>query len=285
LRKTFDTIILEGGSLRCSFTAGILDVLLDSGFPEFENYYGVSSGSMAMSYFIAKQRKNFVKVSRALVEDSHFLSYTNTFSAQGLMNLDFLEKYVRETFPFDEEAADLNSEGKNVRIITTDKLTGKPYYLRPSGEKWINYMLASGTLPFITKGKTMVDGTWMFDGGYSDPIPVREAIKQGSKNILVIRTRPSEIKIDKSYTSLMAEYWNYDNEAISDLFHNSYKIYNDCVDFLSKDKPDGVDWHVLAPAKDLRCDGYYLYKEDVDSDYRMGLEVGLDFINSWKKGE
>ena len=283
MRKTFDTIILEGGSLKCSFTAGILDVLLDSGFPEFENYYGVSSGSMAMSYFIAKQRKNFVKVSRSLVEDSHFLSYTNTFSAQGLMDLDFLEKYVRETFPFDEEAADFNSVGKNVRIVTTDKMTGKPYYLQPKGESWIKFMMASGTLPFITKGKTMVEGTWMFDGGYSDPIPVREAIRQGAKNILVIRTRPAQIKIDKSYISLMAEYWNYDNEAISDLFHNSYKIYNDCVDFLSKEKPEGVDWHVLAPSVDLRCDGYYLYKEDVDSDYRTGLEVGLDFISEWKK--
>jgi predicted patatin/cPLA2 family phospholipase len=276
LRKTFDTIILEGGSLKCSFTAGILDVLLDTGFPEFENYYGVSSGSMAMSYFIAKQRKNFVKVTRALVEDSDFLSYTNTFSAQGMMDLDFLEKYVRDTFPFDEQAADANSEGKNIRIITTDKLTGKPYYLRPKGETWIKFMMASGTLPFITKGKTMVDGTW---------IPVREAIKQGSKNILVIRTRPADIKIDKSYISLMAEYWNYDNEAISDLFHNSYKIYNDCVDFLKGDKPKGVNWHVLAPDVDLKCDGYYLYKEDVDSDYRTGLEVGMDFIQEWKKAK
>lgn len=34
--------------------------------------------------------------------------------------------------------------------------------------------------------------------------------------------------------------------------------------------------------QDLRSDGYYLYKEDIDADYRLGLEVGLDFIHHLK---
>ena len=46
-----------------------------------------------------------------------------------LMNLEFLEKYVATTFPFDEKAADKYSAGKNVRIIiTTDYTTGEPNY-------------------------------------------------------------------------------------------------------------------------------------------------------------
>ncbi len=280
--KSFDTLILEGGSLKCTFSAGILDVLLANEFTDFKNYYGVSSGSMAMSYFIAKQSKNFITVSRSLVENPDFLSYMNTFSSSGLMNLDFLEKYVSETFPFDEDLALKNIEGKNVKIIATNKKTGKPHYLTPSKGQWLNMLMASATLPFITKGEAIVDGIKMFDGGYSDPIPVREAVKNGSKKILVIRTRPEKTKLDQSYISWFAEYWNYDNDAISDLFHNSYKTYNDRVDFLNGEKPEGVDWHVLAPPTDLRSDGYYLYKEDVDADYRLGLEVGMDFIQQIK---
>ena len=76
----FDALVLEGGSLKCAFTAGILDVLMDSDFPEFNYYYGVSSGSMAMSYLLSKQRSHFIKVTRALVEDPNFISYKNTFS-------------------------------------------------------------------------------------------------------------------------------------------------------------------------------------------------------------
>lgn len=279
----FDTIILEGGSLKCSFTAGVLDVLLDNNFTEFDNYYGVSSGSMAMSYFISEQRKNFITVSRALVENPDFLSYMNTFSNSGLMNLDFLEEYVRETHPFNEEFALKKIKGKTVRIIATDKLTGEPHYLEPKKGQWINMLMASATLPFITKGESVVDEVKLFDGGYSDPIPIKEAIKNGSKKILVIRTRPSDVRLEQGYVSWFAEYWNYDNEAISDLFHNSYKIYNDRVDFLNGEKPEGVDWHVIAPPTSLRSDGYYLYKEDVDSDYRLGLEMGMDFLQQLKE--
>ena len=83
----------------------------------------------------------------------------------------------------------------------------------------------------------------------------------------------------------MAEYWNYDNDAISNLFHNSYKMYNECVDFLNGEKPKGIDWHVLAPPTLLKADGYYLNVDDVDDDYRLGLEVGLDFLANLKKND
>lgn len=283
MKNTYDTIILEGGSLKCAFTAGILDVFLDNEFIDFENLYGVSSGSMAMSYFISRQRKIFITVTRALVENAEFLSYRNSFTSSGLMNLDFLEEYVRETFPFDEDEALKNIEGKIVKIIATDKMTGKPHYITPTKENWINVLMASATLPFITKGETIVDGVKLFDGGYSDPIPVREAIKNGSKKILVIRTRPSDVRLDQSYVSWLAEYWNYDNDAISDLFHNSYKTYNDRAELLCGEKPNGIDWHVISPPEVLKSDGYYLYKEDVDADYRLGLEMGLDFLRSLKE--
>ena len=95
----------------------------------------------------------------------------------------------------------------------------------------------------------------------------------------------AEIKIDKSYLSLMAEYWNYDNDAISNLFHNSYKMYNKSVDFLNGEKPKGIDWHVLAPPTLLQADGYYLHVDDVNADYRLGLEVGLDFLAQLKEND
>ena len=275
----YDALVLEGGSLKCAFTAGVLDVFLDYNFPDFKYYYGVSSGSMAMSYYIAKQRKNFIKVSRALVENPDFLSYKNTFSDQGLMNLDFLKSYVNGTYTFNEAAANENSRGKKIVIVATDYSTGKPQYLEPKEGKWINYMMASATLPIITKGRTDVNGTWMFDGGYSDSIPIKKAISDGAKNILVIRTRPDKLKIEKSYISLMGEYWNYDNDNISNLFARGYKNYNKCVDFLNGPKPDGVNWKQIAPPTELRSDGYYLHVQDIDADYRLGLEMGLDFLS------
>jgi predicted patatin/cPLA2 family phospholipase len=78
----------------------------------------------------------------------------------------------------------------------------------------------------------------------------------------------------------MAEYWNYDNDNISDLFSLGYKHYNKCVDFLNGPQPDGVNWVQISPPKELRAEGYYLHVQDIDADYRLGLEVGLNFLSS-----
>ena len=63
------------------------------------------------------------------------------------MNLDFLEEYVRDTFPFDEDKALKAARNKLVKIITTDKITGKPHYLTPTRK--IFHCWDSATLPFI----------------------------------------------------------------------------------------------------------------------------------------
>jgi len=34
-KMKYDALVLEGGSLKCAFTAGVLDVFLDSDFPDF----------------------------------------------------------------------------------------------------------------------------------------------------------------------------------------------------------------------------------------------------------
>ena len=50
----FDTLLLEGGSLRCAFTAGVLDAFAAVGFGDFNRIYAVSAGAMAVTSFLAE---------------------------------------------------------------------------------------------------------------------------------------------------------------------------------------------------------------------------------------
>ena len=59
--KPYDALILEGGSLRCAFTAGVLDAFAAHGFNPFSSYYSVSAGSMALTSFLSGQRKHFIE--------------------------------------------------------------------------------------------------------------------------------------------------------------------------------------------------------------------------------
>ena len=63
-KPPYDTLILEGGSLRCAFTAGVMDALLLLGPLKFERIFGISAGSMVMATYLSGQYKHFYRVSR-----------------------------------------------------------------------------------------------------------------------------------------------------------------------------------------------------------------------------
>ena len=65
----YEALVLEGGSLRCAFTAGVLDGFASLGYRPFKYYYGVSAGSMAMISFLSGQRGHFIELSEKLIED------------------------------------------------------------------------------------------------------------------------------------------------------------------------------------------------------------------------
>ena len=165
----YDTLILEGGSLRCAFTAGVMDALLLLGPLPFERMLGVSAGSMVMATYLAGQYKHFYRISRDLVEDGTFIRFTSAWSKEGLMNLAHLKAHVLRHAPLDLDALAEAQIRTRAWVVTTQYDTGEPRYLEPQGREWIDVLVASASLPLVTRGKVKFRGTWMFDGGYSDP--------------------------------------------------------------------------------------------------------------------
>ena len=276
----FDALVLEGGSLRCAFTAGVLDAFAAIDYKPFHSYYAVSAGSMAMISFLSGQRKHFIELSEQLVEDGKFISFRSAFSDEGLMNLSHLARVVKESSPIDWETANAFIKDKQVHVVTTDFETGEAHYLQPQKENWIKSVLASATLPFVTRGKVMVRNRWMFDGGYADAIPLDEAIARGCQNILVIRTRPAGVKVEQDTLDFIASYLHRDNKAVARLFDTWHIRYNQVVDKLASRGTGSHKWEELAPSHELRSDGYRITKMDLRADYRHGLEVALDWMAS-----
>ena len=274
----FDALVLEGGSLRCAFTAGVLDAFAAIDYKPFQSYYAVSAGSMAMISFLSGQRKHFIELSERLVEDGKFISFRSAFSDEGLMNLSHLARVVKDSSPIDWDAANAFIKDKQVHVVTTDFETGEAHYLQPQKENWIKSVLASATLPFVTRGKVMVRNRWMFDGGYADAIPLDEAIARGCQNILVIRTRPAGVKVEQDTLDFIASYLHRDNRAIAQLFDTWHIRYNQVAEKLTSRGKGAQKWEQLAPKHELRSDGYRITKMDLRSDYRHGLEVALDWM-------
>ena len=278
--RAFDTLVLEGGSLRCAFTAGVLDTFAVVGHPRFKRYYAVSAGTMALTSFLSGQRKHFIDVASHMVEDGEFIRFMSAFSDEGLMNLAHLFDHVRRNRPLDIAAAVAATRTRDVRFVTTDFETGVPLYLRPTARDWLRIMWASSTLPLVTRGKIKVDGRWMFDGGISDAIPLQAAIDGGGRRILVIRTRPSGAHIEKGWLDTMASYWHRDNPALVRHYEHGHEVYNATVDQLLTTGEGRVSWSELAPLEPLRSDGYRINAAQLIQDYHHGMGCALDWLEA-----
>ena len=276
----YEALVLEGGSLRCAFTAGVLDGFASLGYRPFQYFYGVSAGSMAMISFLSGQRGHFIELSEKLIEDGKFISFGSVMSDEGLMNLAHLAKVVQTTSPIDWDAANRFIEDKHVHIVTTDYETGEAHYLKPRRENWMRTVLASSTLPLITRGKVKLDDHWMFDGGYADPIPLRAALRDGCSTTLVIRTRPIADRVERDTLDWLASYLYRDNPAVSRLFENWHLRYNDLADQLSNSEGEGKQsWSQIAPTHPLRSEGYRVTALDLRADYRHGLEQCFNWLS------
>lgn len=274
----YDTLILEGGSLRCAFSAGVMDALMLLGPVSFDRILGVSAGSMVMATYLSGQYKHFYRISRELVDDGKFIRFSSTWSKEGLMNLTHLKAHVMRHAPLNLEALTQAQTTTKAIVVTTCFHTGNAQYVVPNGREWLDALVASASLPLVTRGKVKFRGKWMFDGGYSDPLPLDKALELGGRHILVVRTRPMGDHAAQSYVDSFGSYWYRDNDALAPLFEKGHERYNDTVDRLLKGGDnEGRIWEEIAPPFPLKTDSWTVGSKDIGDDYRLGVETALNW--------
>lgn len=275
----YDTLILEGGSLRCAFSAGVMDALMLLGPMSFERTIGASAGSMVMASYLSGQYKHFVRIARDLVDDGQFIRFSSAWSEEGLMNLAHLKAHVLKHAPLDLEALEHMQKTTRAEVVLTRAQDGTPMYVQPQGERWLDALMASSALPMLTRGRAQWDQTWVFDGGYSDALPLQRALDLGGRRILVVRTRPVGDHIAQSTVDYLASYW-YWNEVpqVLELFEKGHEGYNAVVDRLRLGGDgEGRHWEEIAPPFPLKSDSLSVRGVDVMSDYRLGVEQAMNW--------
>jgi len=277
------TLIIQGGGFRTGFTAGILDAFLTLEYFPFDRVIGISGGSISASYFLSKQYGSCVEAMRILARDPDFVNFKHIVRDRGYMNIDHLRAVANELVPFDINAALSMMQNVDVNFVATNRQTGRPLYLTPSSDDWIDVVIASSTLPFVTKGVQKVRGLELMDGGWSDPIPVRWAIDQGSTDILILRTTHITQKLSQSWPDYLGSIYFRNNAELSECFANTHGIYNSTIDLLSN-MPSHINLRQLWPEEGLKCGSYSYSIDGINSDYRYGLHVGLEYIREERNG-
>lgn len=201
---TKGALVLEGGSLRGLFTAGVLDVFMERGLA-FSYINGVSAGTMNALSYLSNQPGRTMKVDLDYVHDKRFLSFRNLVKKREIFSFEFLFGELSQTLvPFDFEA--FSASAQQFEAVATRCKTGKPeYFAKGECSDIFAAVQASSSIPILSHMVT-IDGKKYLDGGVSMPIAYQRAFDKGYDKVVLVLTRhkgfrkkPADRWTDKAY--------------------------------------------------------------------------------------
>ena len=241
-------VVDVGGGERGAYGAGVFDFCMEREI-DFDVCVGVSAGAANLSSYVAGQ------VGR------NFAFYTNysfrpEYMGAGLAvrtreytDLDYIYGGLSNSdgeYPLDYPA--MVASGKRFFVVATDAQTALPVYFTMEDMAQDDYapVKASSALPLVNKPYP-VHGKPCFDGGLSDPIPVRRAFEEGCEKVVVVLTRPRDFyrsaEKDMKFARIIAPRYPRIAEALA----NRAGLYNLQLDLAKKFEREG---RVLIVAPD-----------------------------------
>lgn len=248
MNVNYTGLVLEGGGMRCAFTAGVLDYFMDNKI-WFPYTIGVSAGASNGISYISRQRGRSRYSYIELMREYKYVGLSPMLRGKGVIDMDFLfDVYPEKYYPFDYERYFETKE--RFVVVTSNCLSGQAEYYeeKSSPERLLSIVRASCSLPVMCP-LAYVDGIPMVDGGVCDSIPVRKSIQDGNqKNIVVLTRNKGYRKKDKDFYLPKFIYRNY--PELREQLKLRYKNYNEQIDFVESLEEKG-DVIVIRPLQKL----------------------------------
>jgi len=230
-------LVLEGGGMRATFTAGVLDYLMEHDI-WFPYTIGVSAGASNGISYKSRQpgRSRYSNID--LLQKRDYIGLPYFLKGRGYIDMDFLfYEYPDLYFPFDYDTY-FRSENRFV-MVTSNCLTGKAEYFeeKEDGNRLVDICKASCTIPVMCP-VAYVDGVPMVDGGVCDAIPVGRAIEDGyKKNVIVLTRNKGYRKKEKDFRLPGFIYSQY--PAIREQLKTRYRRYNALLNYVDSLEEEG----------------------------------------------
>ncbi len=210
--------IFEGGSMRCQFTAGVIDVLLEQGI-EVDACFGVSAGAMSGLSFKSRQIGRVNRVNLAFCNDERYMSPKLLATTGCFIGYDFLFNDIQDRIdPFDNETYRANP----MRLVAaaTDIVFGTADYLEVKDAILdLDMIRASTSMPLLTP-PVELGGHRYLDGGIADSVPVEHVLEdEGYDRAIVVLTQ------DRSYAK-----GPYDMMAAAHARYGEYPYFLDALE-------------------------------------------------------
>ena len=180
-------LLLEGGSLRGLYTAGVLDTFMENDV-YFPAVAGVSAGALNALNYVSHQPGRSASINLRYRHDGRYFGPKAALRGGSLFGLNFMLHDVKKEVPYDEDT--YAHGGMRMIAVATNAETGKPAYFE-KGKTDFDFneaVRASASLP-LASAPVILDGQPYLDGGCACPIALNWALEQGFEKIVVVTTR------------------------------------------------------------------------------------------------
>ncbi len=273
-------LIVEGGGMRGIFAAGILHAFGNKGFDPFDLYIGVSAGACHLASHLAGQNSRNFDITLRYSLSRQFINPWRFLKGGHLMDLDWMWEQTIKNYRLDlkQIKEKLQTQKKDYLIVATSMETGGPLYLHPDINTLEHYLKVSSSLPILYRKEMDVKGEKATDGGISDSIPVREALRRGATDITVIRSRSAGYVKKESPIVLAVFSWYFRKyPRLIEAFRQRADRYNAAVAFINN-PPSGVCIAQLAPPAALEIGRTTKNEATLRKAYKAGIDYGNRFI-------
>lgn len=274
-------LILEGGTFRPIFSAGVMDALLDNDIM-FPYCIGVSAGISNGFSYISKQHKRNLKILENYRNDKRYIGIGNYLKQKSIFGLDFLfDEVPNKLLPFDMET--FQDYRGRVLVGVTNANTGETEYIdgKEIDDK-CTMLRATCAIPLFFP-PIELNECYYFDGGICDPIPIKKSIIDGNKKNLIILTRPKEYVKTLGKGNIIA------SKILKKKFPNlieplltRHNLYNATVKFCEELEKEGKAI-IIRPTLSQAIDSFEKDVSKIKMAYDHGYKAAIDKIKEIKE--
>ena len=312
-------IVMEGGAMRGMFTAGLLDVLMESDI-RFDGAVGVSAGATFGCNLKSHQIGRTLRYNKKYCRDKRYASLESLIRTGDIFNAEFdYDEIPNRLDPYDTEAA--LKEPMDFWVVCTDADSGRPVYHRCdfSRKDEVQWLRASASMPLLSnivycsgtvltcdrtdeectdfnkKYTWLTTGTGpgqvnmgLSDGGTSDSVPVSFFEDLGYDRILVICTQPKGYRKKKSPLMPLIELCLRKHPMLAEALRTRPDRYNAQMELLDRAAESSSGRiMVIRPEAELGIKKIVHDPDEIQRVYDIGRRMGekkLDSIRSFLTG-
>lgn len=271
-----------GGGLRAVYGTGVLDFCLDNGI-DFPYLIGVSAGSGNIASYLAHQKGRSLKFYTDFAFRREYMSFQNFFKSGSYIDLDYIYSDLSNEdgeCPLDYDK--MNENNAQFVIVSTSAESGEAVYFTKEdyGRNSYDAFKTSSCIPVVNKAYPF-GGKYYYDGGLSDPIPVRKALSDGCDKVVICLTRPKDFQKRHRISPKLSDRAMREYPQIAKTITTSVDKYNDDLEYIKELENEGKVL-IVAPKTCCGVDTLSRKRRNIKELYKLGYEDGEKIIEFLK---